>query len=217
MRITNIEYHRIIAIEYMLCFFSGLGTALCIFAQEMKGIPELWEIWNQALHWYSLFCTLATCFGLYTRYVLYLDWFKSRGLLTEFETVQSTGWWKQLSYEIIIVIIAPLPYLEDYRYHEYVDMFHADISYTYNEILLSFMLFRVYIFVRYALVASQFMSPRSKRICSINGCEADLMFAMKSIMKQRPYLAIWISLLVTIFLFGYQLKLFEGPISEASN
>lgn len=94
-----------------------------------------------------------------------MEWFISRGLLTEHETLQSTGWYKNLSYEILMVIIAPLPYLEDYRYHEYVDMFDANISYTYNEIFLSFMLFRCYIFVRYALVASQFMSPRSKRIC----------------------------------------------------
>ncbi|TNV81547.1 hypothetical protein FGO68_gene1047 [Halteria grandinella] len=145
-----------------------------------------------------------------------MEWFKSRGLLTEFENLQSTGWYKQLLIEIGIVVIAPLPYLDDFKYQEYVDMFKADIQYTYNEILLSFMLFRCYIFVRYSLVASQFMSPRSKRICNINGCEANLMFAMKSIMKQRPYLAILIALLVTIFLFGYQLRLFEGPISAAS-
>jgi len=60
------------------------------------------------------------------------------------------------------------------------------------------------------------MNPRSKRVCGMNGCEADLMFAVKSIMKQRPFTGITISLAVTIVLFGYILKVFEGPISAAS-
>lgn len=61
------------------------------------------------------------------------------------------------------------------------------------------------------------MSPRSKRICAINGCEADLMFAVKAIMKQKPYLTIFVSLGTTILLFGYQLKILEGPLSKVSN
>lgn len=47
----------------------------------------------------------------------------------------------------------------------------------------------------------------------MNGCDANLMFAMKAIMKQRPYLAIGISLGFTIIVFGYVLRVLEGPIS----
>ena len=51
----------------------------------------------------------------------------------------------------------------------------------------------------------------------MNGCDANLMFAIKAIMKQRPYTSITISLIFTIFFFGYQLKILEGPVSEASH
>ena len=50
----------------------------------------------------------------------------------------------------------------------------------------------------------------------MNGCDADNMFAIKSIMKQNPYIFISVIVIATIFLFGYQLKVLEGPLSEVS-
>lgn len=152
---------------------------------------------------YNLFCTFGLVITMYCRYIQYLEWFKSRGLLTEFDTLNSTGWYKQMLIEQALMIIAPYPYLDEFRWNEYNDMFKAWFYYTVNEILLCLSFMRIYILIRFSLVASQFMNPRSKRICAINGCEADLMFAMKSIMKQRPYLTILIALAVTIILFGY--------------
>lgn len=91
------------------------------------------------------------------------------------------------------------------------------ISYEVNEILLCMMFARIYFFLRFTLIVSMFMNPRSNRVCVMNGCEADHMFAIKAIMKQMPYTFITITLVITIFLFGYQLKVFEGPLSEVSN
>ncbi|TNV70625.1 hypothetical protein FGO68_gene10361 [Halteria grandinella] len=51
----------------------------------------------------------------------------------------------------------------------------------------------------------------------MNGCEAGHMFALKSTMKQRPYAFLFYTLVLTIVLFGYQLKVFEGPLSDVSN
>ena len=51
----------------------------------------------------------------------------------------------------------------------------------------------------------------------MNGCQANTMFAVKSIMKQKPYTLIWVSMVITTLIFAYQLRIFEGPISAASN
>ena len=51
----------------------------------------------------------------------------------------------------------------------------------------------------------------------MNNCEANLTFAVKAYMNQSPYTAILISLIATIVMFGYTLKIFEGPLSEVSN
>lgn len=70
---------------------------------------------------YNTLCTLGLVVGLYARYQLYLQWFQSRGLFNEFDNLMSTGWWKQLLIEIALVLIAPYPLLQEYRYEEYID------------------------------------------------------------------------------------------------
>lgn len=50
----------------------------------------------------------------------------------------------------------------------------------------------------------------------MNGCESDSFYAVKSIMKQRPYTILVVSLGVTILMFAYQLRIFERKLSKAS-
>lgn len=50
----------------------------------------------------------------------------------------------------------------------------------------------------------------------MHGCESDSMFALKAVVKQKPIPILMGALLVTISVFGYQLRIFEAPISEAS-
>ena len=54
------------------------------------------------------------------------------------------------------------------------------------------------------------MNPRSQRVCSMNGCEADTMFAIKGLMKQKPYQILFGSLAITTVMFGFQLRIFES-------
>lgn len=42
------------------------------------------------------------------------------------------------------------------------------------------------------------------------------MFALKAFMKQKPYMTIFLALVATMLVFGYQLKVFEGPLSQVS-
>lgn len=81
------------------------------------------------------------------------------------------------------MIIAPYPYLYNLKYDEFNAQFSATVTYDINDLLLFFCFFRIYLLVRYALVITQFMNPRSQRVCSMQGCEANLSFAVKAIMK----------------------------------
>jgi hypothetical protein len=114
---------------------------------------------------------------------VYNAWFVSRGLHTEFDTLISTGWWKSLAVEIVLLLISPYPHLYDFRYYEYVDQYDMWISYKLNDLLMCFGFIRIYILLRCMLVASKFMNPRSKRVCFMNNCEANLLFALKAYMK----------------------------------
>lgn len=153
---------------------------------------------------------------MYFRYDLYLHWNKARGMLTEYDTLISTNWWRSLVFECVILVLAPYPFLQGIKYHEYNKNWDIEIFYEYNQILVCFTFCRIYLILRYYLSVSKYMNPRSKRVCLMNGCEANHMFAMKAIMMELPFTFITISLTISIVLFGYQLHIFDGPLSEVS-
>jgi hypothetical protein len=51
----------------------------------------------------------------------------------------------------------------------------------------------------------------------MNGCEANNMFAIRAIMKERPYTILFWSMIISTGIFGYQLRIFEDPLSAISN
>jgi Ion channel len=119
--------------------------------------------------------------------------------------------------EQVLCLIAPYPFFNGVKYNEWNGNWNINTEYELNQILMCLSFSRVYILMRWHLFCTNFMNPRSNRLCMMNGCEAGHMFALKSIMKQRPYTFLFYTLVLTIVLFGYQLKVFEGPLSEASN
>jgi hypothetical protein len=119
-------------------------------------------------------------------------------------------------FEMIMGSIAPYPFLDKWRYVEYVVGYDVTIEYEVNDILLYFMFFRIYLPCRFVFYLTEFMNPRTQRVCQIYSCEADSMFALKALMKQKPYSILLGALAITIVMFGYHLRIFEGPISDAS-
>ena len=74
--------------------------------------------------------------------------------MTEHDTVITTGWWKKMTFEILLILVAPYPFLQDVTYTEFVDQYHVDIRYEVNDILLCFSFLRSYQFLRCTLVVS---------------------------------------------------------------
>lgn len=163
---------------------------------------------------YETTCTIFLVVSIFIRYDLWLQWAKTVEMYTQFDTLVNTGIWKNLSFEICLCVIAPYPFLDGLKYRENVLAYETSIEYEVNDILLYFSFCRFYLLLRFLLYMTQFMSPRSQRVCAMHGTEADLMFAVKGVMKQMPEkLLIW-ALVISTVIFGFQLRLFEGVISE---
>lgn len=113
-------FNKIKLAEYISVFFSSFGVGLSILLFEMKKIEDMRLYMNLILA-YNCFCTLGLLLSIYFRYELTLKWYISRGLLTEFDTITNTGWWKSMIIEIIINIVAPYPFLYDIKFSEFID------------------------------------------------------------------------------------------------
>lgn len=87
---SNEYYNKIIVAEYATVFFASYGMFLSVLLFEMKDNHDIDETRNMTL-FYNVVCTLGLCFSIYMRYDLYLEWRKSRGMLTEYDTIKNTG------------------------------------------------------------------------------------------------------------------------------
>ncbi|CDW91118.1 small-conductance calcium-activated potassium channel protein [Stylonychia lemnae] len=165
---------------------------------------------------YNCICTIGLVLTIYIRYDLNIQIDQVQELLSEHDNLYNTGQWKSLIQEILIVIISPYPGLYDVQYIEYNEQFNAHMTYDANDLLLWCCFSRLYLVIRYSLLLTYFMGPRSQRICRMNGCDASLMFAVRSVMKKRPYTVIFVTLIITTGIFAFQLNMFEAQISDES-
>jgi hypothetical protein len=63
------------------------------------------------LQYYNAFCTFSLVCAQYFKYNIYLKWYISRNLFSEHDTLITTGHWKSMTFEIILMLLAPYPYL----------------------------------------------------------------------------------------------------------
>ena len=70
-----------------------------------------------------------------------------------------------MSFEMLACIIAPYPFLHGKFYIEYVEAYDTEISYQVNDLMLFFMFARLYLPIRFIFYLSNFMNPRTQRVC----------------------------------------------------
>ena len=112
---SNAMYNRIIVVEIISVFFATFSMALSILIYESR-LSILLEKSEYLFRYYNLFCTIALICCVVCKYQTYLKWYVSRGLMSEHDSVFTTGWWKKMFLEILIIMIAPYPFLQSITY-----------------------------------------------------------------------------------------------------
>jgi len=135
---------------------------------------------------------------------------------TTYDTLQNTGLWYYIAIEILVCSVSPQSFLYGWRFKEYVADYDTEIEYEVNDILMVFMFCRLFFLIRFSFYITQFLNPRTQRVCSIYGCKSDSFFAIKAVVKEIPSVYVFFSLTISILAFGYCLMIFESPLSEAS-
>ena len=128
-----------------------------------------------------VFCNICIVISLLIKYDIYIKWCKSTELFSNFETIFSSGLWKSLLAEVILQLVAPYNFLSGYKYVENVEAYDVTIEYEINELLLFFSFVRIYMLLRMYIYYSEYLTPRSLRVCQMNGCESNMLFAVKSL------------------------------------
>lgn len=132
VRFTNVQYNRIIVVEYIQVFFALFGMTFSIVLNELRLNQEISLDNEYIVLCYIAFSNLALAITAYFRYDQYLKWYVKRGLLTQYDTLGSTGWWKAIVIEQFIALIAPFPFFQGIKYVEDNPNWKVTISYEMN-------------------------------------------------------------------------------------
>jgi hypothetical protein len=91
-----------------------------------------------------------------------LEWKIAKKLLSPLDTLITSKAYKNMIFEIFILLLAPYPGLENNYYNETYKDKNVSIKIKVNIVLLFFaMLFRIYLFLRCSLTFSKHFDARS--------------------------------------------------------
>jgi Ion channel len=157
----------------------------------------------------SLFMSIS----IMGNYQLFIRWQRTKNFIIETDNLFNTGLYKIMIIEVCAVLVQPYPFLQGVIYKEAHMYGDKSANFEVNDLLLCWMIFsRVYFYARSILSLSFYTDPRSQRVCTIYGAEAGYTFALKALMKEKPWNVLACSLLMSVFVFGYCLRLFERVI-----
>lgn len=73
------------------------------------------------------------------------------------------------------------------------------------------MLIRVYLVFRLFALYSKWTSRAADECCEPEGCEANTIFAIKAVLKDKPYTTLLIVMISSTIVFGLAVRNFERP------
>lgn len=115
-----------------------------------------------------------------------MRWKRSTNQLTKYDNLINTGWWKLISFELILCLLTPYPFFKGITFTQYYPDLQANAVYEINHVLLALTFIRMYLPIRTILTLSDYLTSRAHRLGVLNGCEVNYFFAMKCLMKDIP-------------------------------
>jgi hypothetical protein len=109
--------------------------------------------------------------------------------------------------EIIINLMHPIPYIEG----DFIRMkvIGTHINYRFQTFLYSLMFFKIYNVLKALAAYSGYSNSFSETYCEEYGTEADNVFALKSIQKDRPFFILIVLFISFSIILGILLRMYE--------
>ena len=84
---------------------------------------------------------------------------------------------------------------------------NTDYYYKLNYLMIILACFRIVFFGTNVLIRSQYMSPRSDRICKLYGAHPGLMFCLRSIFKDNPFSFVTTIFVISVLMFTFAFRI----------
>lgn len=162
-------------------------------------------------------CTFIVLILIIARSFLMVKFNKYRMIIKLNESYCETGYFKFLIIEIILLLVHCPPGL-----YVIIEIPQRTINipgFVSIEVILSILslFFRFYHIFKYFSFHSRWYSYESEELCLECNTSLDMEFTLKAEFKERPFILLGITLILSIFLFGYSLRCIEMFFMPSSN
>ena len=120
---------------------------------------------------------------------------------------------KHMIIELIIVTIMPLPYFEDFVWQNFNYEENISTFYSLNNILIFAMISRLVIIIDIFLKNIHYSSIKMHEILQSCDLEENTLFVIKCLLKKRPYQFFIASLIFSILVFSFGIRICELPLA----
>jgi hypothetical protein len=110
---------------------------------------------------------------------------------------------------LIIFFLHPNPVFKDIKVPVRILKYKVTLYYSLNSIFGLISLFRLWFFIKYYLVSSEYNTTRVQRICEMNNFKSNLVFSLKASMKKNPSSLLFIMFMITLLFCSFGLRIFE--------
>lgn len=119
--------------------------------------------------------------------------------------------------ELGLTLLHPNPLFIERIYNQFNVRYEKDVVNKINSVFVLICFLRFFYIVKMYLVQSDFFCPRTARIGRLFGLNLETFYALKSILKAKPY-ETFILLFISIWAVGmYTARIFEVELDELSN
>ena len=198
-------------VELGTFIMSLIGVGLSVLVYELEFNEVNYTAMGLML-WSSFIASLLLVAMTMFRYVLRLEFKKKRNTIPEKASLWSTGEWRFMIAECLIVFIHPSPFFLGIRFYTYTLYDNVEIYYHINDILGMIQFVRVFVIFRVILLNTYWYSNRSQRLCEMYDCESGYMFTLKCLMRESPAKLVFVGLFLSIPIFAYWIRCSERPI-----
>ena len=147
----------------------------------------------------------------FIRYYLILILKEIEGLISEKDGFWSTGLWKYLLLETLILGIFDPPNL---NFFFTGTMKNYIFAFSLGGLICIETMFKCYIIIRVYSYYSKYLTESAKSLCNNVNANNNIHFALKCELKNRPFTMLFIIFFSSILLFGFSLRTFEYFLVE---
>ena len=210
----NEYFEKFLIIEILNAYYSFFSIISSVsyyeFSYDQSDSSQNYKIYLYACTILSICLWINIIFGEWIK----LEYDKKFKLIANKENFYSSGRIKYIIIKLVLFFFHPSPMWTNFTYYSYNKILNITVETKINYIFCILILLRFYFIFRYFIYLSSYIYPDSNRICKKYFFEANIKYAIKSLIENKPILTYTISMISLVLVFSFSIRVFERDIQK---